>query len=72
MHISLSEWQARLPLPSTDLWPQGVWDIEAMAREKSVREKVLETIKAPTLTGLKIVPGTFSLAGKRRLSPSCR
>jgi len=31
MHISLSEWQPRLPLPATDLWPQGVWDIEAMA-----------------------------------------
>lgn len=30
MHIPLSEWQARLPLPATPLWPHGVWDIEAM------------------------------------------
>ena len=32
MRISLSEWQARLPLPATGRWPQGVWDIEALAR----------------------------------------
>lgn len=31
MHISLSEWRARLPLPATGSWPQGVWDVEAMA-----------------------------------------
>lgn len=32
MRISLSEWQARLPLPATDRWPQGVWDVQALAR----------------------------------------
>ncbi len=30
MGISLSAWQARLPLPATAEWPQGVWDIEAL------------------------------------------
>lgn len=31
MRISLSEWQTRLPLPASAGWPQGVWDIEALA-----------------------------------------
>ena len=30
MRISLSEWRARLPLPASEDWPQGVWDIEAL------------------------------------------
>lgn len=30
MRVSLSDWQARLPLPATSRWPEGVWDIEAL------------------------------------------
>lgn len=29
MKISLSEYLKKLPLPATDKWPEGVWDIEA-------------------------------------------
>ncbi len=31
MHVSPSPFLARLPLPATATWPQGVRDIEAMA-----------------------------------------
>lgn len=30
MRISLEEFRAKLPLPATERWPQGVWDIEAL------------------------------------------
>jgi len=33
MKISLSESLARLPLPATEKWPHGVWDIETFARD---------------------------------------
>ncbi len=29
MKISLAEFLAKLPLPATDKWPHGVWDIPA-------------------------------------------
>jgi mannose-6-phosphate isomerase-like protein (cupin superfamily) len=32
LKIALEENQARLPLPATDKWPQGVWDISPFAR----------------------------------------
>ena len=28
MHISLSKTLAKLPLPATKKWPEGVWDVE--------------------------------------------
>jgi mannose-6-phosphate isomerase-like protein (cupin superfamily) len=31
VRIPLSETQARLPLPPTANWPEGVWDIQAFA-----------------------------------------
>jgi mannose-6-phosphate isomerase-like protein (cupin superfamily) len=31
MHIRLSDFLARLPLPSTERWPEGVWDIDAFS-----------------------------------------
>lgn len=31
MHISLSKNLAKLPLPATKKWPDGVWDIEAFS-----------------------------------------
>jgi mannose-6-phosphate isomerase-like protein (cupin superfamily) len=31
MRISLADAMARLPLPATERWPEGVWDIEAFA-----------------------------------------
>jgi mannose-6-phosphate isomerase-like protein (cupin superfamily) len=32
MRVRLSEAMARLPLAATQSWPEGVWDVEAMAR----------------------------------------
>ena len=32
MRISLEDTLAKLPLPPTATWPQGVWDTEALAR----------------------------------------
>jgi mannose-6-phosphate isomerase-like protein (cupin superfamily) len=32
MKISLKETLAKLPLPATDKWPQGVWDVTAFQR----------------------------------------
>jgi mannose-6-phosphate isomerase-like protein (cupin superfamily) len=32
MRISLQDMLAKLPLPATAKWPQGVWDAEALAR----------------------------------------
>ncbi|MEJ7929415.1 cupin domain-containing protein [Ramlibacter sp. AN1015] len=32
MRISLDHVRSRLPLPATPSWPDGVWDIEALAR----------------------------------------
>lgn len=29
MRISLTDAMARLPLPATERWPEGVWDTEA-------------------------------------------
>jgi mannose-6-phosphate isomerase-like protein (cupin superfamily) len=29
MKIAKDAWRAKLPLPATDKWPNGVWDIEA-------------------------------------------
>jgi mannose-6-phosphate isomerase-like protein (cupin superfamily) len=31
MRISLHDMLAKLPLPATEKWPQGVWDAEALA-----------------------------------------
>ncbi|HEY5228398.1 MAG TPA: cupin domain-containing protein [Opitutaceae bacterium] len=31
MRLSLSEALAKLPLPSTTKWPEGVWDAQALA-----------------------------------------
>ena len=30
MHIPLTNWLAKLPLPADDKWTEGVWDIEAL------------------------------------------
>jgi hypothetical protein len=30
MRVSLAEALARLPLPATATWPQGVWDVEVL------------------------------------------
>ncbi len=32
MRIALNKFQPMLPLPATDQWPEGVWDIEALSR----------------------------------------
>jgi mannose-6-phosphate isomerase-like protein (cupin superfamily) len=32
MKISLQEMLAKLPLPANAKWPQGVWDVEGLAR----------------------------------------
>jgi mannose-6-phosphate isomerase-like protein (cupin superfamily) len=32
MRVRLSDVMAKLPLPATESWPEGVWDVEAMAR----------------------------------------
>lgn len=32
MRVRLNDVMARLPLPATETWPEGVWDVEAMAR----------------------------------------
>ncbi len=32
MHIALATTRSRLPLPANARWPDGVWDIEALAR----------------------------------------
>jgi len=32
MKLSLSDFLAKLPLPATKKWPQGVWDTQAFAR----------------------------------------
>ena len=32
MRISLADALAKLPLPATERWPTGVWDVEALAR----------------------------------------
>ena len=32
MHLRLADLRKRLPLPATDRWPEGVFDIEAFAR----------------------------------------
>ncbi|MES2392458.1 MAG: cupin domain-containing protein [Acidobacteriota bacterium] len=32
MRVTLDEAMKRLPLPATERWPEGVWDVEAMAR----------------------------------------
>src|SRR5579871_5300764 len=29
MRIQFDAFRAKLPLPATDVWPEGVWDIEA-------------------------------------------
>lgn len=29
--ISLADTLSKLPLPATDRWPEGVWDVEALA-----------------------------------------
>lgn len=31
MRTSLADTLSKLPLPATDRWPEGVWDIEALA-----------------------------------------
>jgi mannose-6-phosphate isomerase-like protein (cupin superfamily) len=31
MKIPISEFRKKLPLPATDTWPDGVWDIEAFS-----------------------------------------
>jgi mannose-6-phosphate isomerase-like protein (cupin superfamily) len=31
MRVSLADTLSKLPLPATDRWPQGVWDVEALA-----------------------------------------
>ena len=31
MNISLDTFRTKVPLPATDTWPAGVWDIEAFA-----------------------------------------
>lgn len=30
-HLSIADVVAKLPLPATERWPQGVWDLEAFA-----------------------------------------
>lgn len=30
MKIPISEYLAKLPLPATEKWPEGVWDVEAL------------------------------------------
>lgn len=32
MRISLADALSKLPLPATERWPEGVWDIEAFAQ----------------------------------------
>ena len=31
MRIPLADWLAKLPLPATERWPGGVWDIQALS-----------------------------------------
>lgn len=31
MHIRLDKLRAKVPLPATEAWPEGVWDVEALS-----------------------------------------